>query len=387
MVQILSLALGASTLLLGALWWRERSLRLKAIAGTELLTQKREAMRRSLEHLAEGVVLLGLEGEVLYANPAAMHLLGTKDLPSTPGRLPLERYTHHRPLIDMVMKTPPANTMRRVFEIETEKDSQHLPMLEVTLAPAGAERRLMVLQELRAEEAVERKRKDFVANASHELKTPTAALVGLLGLIEVVPEEKRGDLLERAKHNAEGLSNMIDDLLALTRAESPEWIPDPQGLSLSAAVTEVTDALKERAEKKGLRLEVQLPAEPKDIYADAFAFRTVLHNLVLNAVVYTMEGQVLVEVKQLENGCTEIRVKDTGPGIDAEILPRIFERFFRGDVVHSRASGGTGLGLALVRHLLRRMGGRISVQSTPGVGTEFMVELPETPRQPLAGAN
>jgi two-component system phosphate regulon sensor histidine kinase PhoR len=245
----------------------------------------------------------------------------------------------------------------------------------------------MVLQDLRADEAVDRKRRDFVANASHELKTPISALVGLLDLLEDVPHEKRADLLQRARRNAMSLSNLVDDLLALTRAESPDWKPSPETLDLSLSVHEVIDPLKERAEETGLRLDLILPRRPVEFLADPFAFRTILQNLVLNAVVYTQNGSVVVEVGEENQGIICIRVRDTGPGIDSEVLPRIFERFFRGDVAHSRASGGTGLGLALVRNLLRHMGGRISVQSTPGEGTDFLVELPPTPSEPFAGAN
>ncbi|MFK5955351.1 MAG: PAS domain-containing sensor histidine kinase [Planctomycetota bacterium] len=375
----------ASTILLLALLLRERWLRSSASAETEKLTHKREAMRRSLEHLAEGVILLGTQNEVLYANPAAEHLLGADARKKSKQRPRLRQYTQHNGLIQMVEETEATETRRRMFEEEGGEEG--LAMMEVTLAPAGPQRRLLVVQDLRADEAVDRKRRDFVANASHELKTPISALVGLLDLLEDVPQEKHADLLDRARRNAISLSNLVDDLLALTRAESPDWKPSPEVLDLGFCMGEIIDPLKIRAEEKGLGLDIFLPQNPVEILADAFAFRTVLQNLVLNAVVYTHEGGVTVNLEAEDRGITRIRICDTGPGIDPEVLPRIFERFFRGDVAHSRASGGTGLGLALVRNLLRHMGGRISVQSTPGMGTEFLVELPSTPSEPLAGAS
>lgn len=376
--------LGSSLLLL-VLWLRERWKRMSANVDTERLMHKREAMRRSLEHLSEGVVLLGTQNEVLYANPAANHLLGAQD-----GQLPKQRpriaeYTEHQGVAQMVKQSYSDETRRQVFEGAAGEDEH--PLMEVTLAPAGPQRRLMVLQDLRADEAVDRKRRDFVANASHELKTPISALVGLLDLLEDVPESKREDLILRARRNALSLSNLVDDLLALTRAESPDWRPSPKALDLTESVEEVLEQLRMRAEEKGLSLEFAKPEQSVEILADPFALHTIIQNLVLNAVVYTQSGGVMVELATASDGSLRLRVRDTGPGIDPEILPRIFERFFRGDVAHSRASGGTGLGLALVRNLLRHMGGRISVQSTPGVGTDFLVELPSNPAEPLAGAN
>lgn len=374
----------SSSCLMTALWLNERIKRKRALRDTETLAIKREAMRRSLEHLAEGVVLLGTQNQVLYANPAAQALLDVHDRRALEDHGKLERLTRHGGVVEMVSHTPLEETRRQVFEVEGMDDD--LPMLEVTLAPAGPQRRLMVMQDLRADEAVDRKRRDFVANASHELKTPIAALIGMLDLLDSVPEDRRADLLDRARRNAMSLSNLLDDLLALTRSESPQWRPQPSVLDLHAEVQAVLDPLMKQVKEKGLELHANLPQAPTEVYADAFSFRTVLQNLVLNAVVYTEEGTVTLDVVQDDQGITRVRVADTGPGIDPEVLPRIFERFFRGDVAHSRASGGTGLGLALVRNLLRRMGGRVSVQSTPGLGTTFLVELPRDPAEPLAGA-
>lgn len=378
--------LASSTILL-FLWIQEFRRRTTAGKEAEVLTQKREAMRRSLEHLTEGVVLLGASEEVLYANPAADHLLGNGSADAGRGRPRLGQYTSHASLVQMVEETPGADTKRQVFELEGGDANNQAPMIQVTLAPAGPRRRLMVVQDLRADEEVNRKRRDFVANASHELKTPIAALVGLLDLMDEVPEAKRKDLMKRAQRNALGLSNLVNDLLALTRAESADWQPSPKVLDLHEMVPEVLQSLRDRAAEKGLALQVDLPETPTTVLADPFAFRTVLHNLALNAVVYTETGQVTVTLTTSADGTFQLQVEDTGPGIDPEVLPRIFERFFRGDVAHSRASGGTGLGLALVRNLVQQMGGRVSVQSTPGQGTLFLVELPRDPAIPLAGAS
>jgi len=254
------------------------------------------------------------------------------------------------------------------------------------LAPLGNGRRLVVLQDLRVGALVDKRRREFVANASHELKTPIAAIIGLLSLLDVVDAPKRAELLERARVNADSLANLTNDLLRLARTDDPSWKPEPKLIKVDELLGEIVGDLCERADNKGLVLELKTDPACAELIADKFSLQTVVQNLVQNAVVYTRVGTIIVETSAPTPGVMCIAVRDTGPGIDPETLPHIFERFFRGDVAHSRASGGTGLGLAIVRNLLRRMGGRISVRSEPGVGSEFLVELPMNPTRPLPTA-
>lgn len=379
----LHLLLTVGLLSAAAAWWRARCAR--AIAREELMVMadKREAMRRILEHLAEGVVLLGERGEVRYANPAAATLLGATLPPAQGERPPLDEYTVRRNVTSLVARTPHSETVRRVVE-EVGGDTPARALM-LTLAPAGPGRRLLVVEDLRADAAVARKRRDFVANASHELKTPIAALIGLLDLLDAVPEASRADLLERCRRNARSLANMAEDLLGLARAEDPDWRPAPRKVDLAVLSAEVVEGFRDAAAGKGLTLEWE-PGGVHEHLLDPGCYSTVLRNLVGNAVNYTQKGTVSVSLERLAGGGVSVEVKDSGPGIDPQVLPSIFERFFRGDPAHSRASGGTGLGLSIVRNLLRRMGGRIDVSSRPGQGSTFRVELPANPAQPLPGA-
>lgn len=375
----------AAALIVAALlavgWVRTRAALLEASRELGIERSDRDAMRRGLEHLAEGVVLLGGRSEVLYVNPAAISLLDAAPEAKAVG-VPLAAFTSHQPLLALVDRTPPGQTVRQTFEFETSSDMRR--SVEITLVAVGSGYRLLAIQDLRVGALVDKRRRDFVANASHELKTPIAALIGMLDLVEVVEEGKRAELLERARTNATGLANMTEDLLRLARVDDPDWKPTPELVDVDSLIEEVVGELQERADEKQLQLSVQ--GEPIELIADCFSLRTVIQNLVLNAVVYTREGRIDIESSQPSPGLVSIVVRDTGPGIDPEILPQIFERFFRGDVAHSRASGGTGLGLAIVRNMLRRMGGRISVRSEPGVGSEFTVELPTNPTRPLPAA-
>ncbi|MHC4837698.1 MAG: sensor histidine kinase [Planctomycetota bacterium] len=376
MTTFLTWAFAALAAIFILAWSRERSLRGQELRRLRELGEKREAMRRCLEFLSEGVVLLGPRDEVLYVNPAALGLLASDYRPQGGARPPLADLSSAPELLSFVAETEPSASRRQVIEIDRGEE-QRDATLELTLAEAGMARRLLVLRDVKADEQVDRKRQDFVANASHELKTPIAALIGLLDLVDLVPEEKRAELMERARRNAHGLANMTEDLLALARAEAGDWQPSPRQVDLDQEVDRVLEPLREAANAKGLKLKAQLSPRSREIWLDPFALRTILQNLVGNGITYTEAGQVtLVADVTPDDTRLLLEVSDTGPGIDPEIQPRIFERFFRGDVAHSREVGGTGLGLSIVRHLVRRVGGRLSLHSVPGEGSTFRVELP-----------
>lgn len=346
------------------------------------LQAKRQAMRRVLDHMDEGAMLLSLNHQVLYANPAALHMLGSS-LHALPQPVAVEEFIQNPTLLEAI-HSQEGTTLRQVLRIQTNKGGTLA--LEVTLAPAGPSGILLVLRDTRKLEDVERKRRDFVTNASHELKTPIAAMIGLLDLVDIVDEERVPDLLDRARRNASSLSEMVEDLLGLARAEDPDWKLAPELCDLRETVDRVYESLEDRAMQKNLSLETDAGLEPFMLTVDQTCFETVLRNLATNAVNYCRRGKIWIRLRREAGVGAVLEVEDTGPGIDPEIVPHIFERFFRGDPAHSKATGGTGLGLSIVRNLVNRMGGRIAVESVPGEGSLFRVELPENPSNPLPGA-
>ncbi|HMN10388.1 MAG TPA: ATP-binding protein, partial [Gemmatimonadaceae bacterium] len=171
------------------------------------------------------------------------------------------------------------------------------------------------------------------------------------------------------------MQRIVDDLLDLTRIESGGWRPNPVPAELRAMVQEVFLGVRPVADRKGVALVAALPADVTTITADPTALRQVLSNLVDNALRHTAEGSITVSAARVP-GAVTVSVRDTGSGIPAEHLSRIFERFYRADAARSRQEGGTGLGLAIVKHMVEAHGGRVAAESTVGVGTTISVTFP-----------
>ncbi len=246
----------------------------------------------------------------------------------------------------------------------------------VHLAPLLRGEVLLLLRDVTERKLAEATRRDFVANASHELRTPVAALRAaaetlLAGAVDD-PAAARGFVEIVARH-AERLSRLTQDLLDLSRIESRQWRFDVARIDAGAVAAQVVQLLAADAAAKRLRLESEVPAGVA-VRADARALEQVLVNLVENAVKYTGEGRVAIRAER-DGEALVLSVVDTGPGIERHHLPRLFERFYRVDPGRSREQGGTGLGLAIVKHLAQGMGGEVGVESGEG-GSRFWVRLP-----------
>jgi signal transduction histidine kinase len=220
-------------------------------------------------------------------------------------------------------------------------------------------------------------RRDFVANVSHELKTPLTAVSGYAETLldEGIPPEQRRRFVETIRDNAWRMQRIVDDLLDLSRIESGGWRPNVGRVDVAGVVRDVFTAVQSTADGKGLRLISEIPRDAAFVPADPTAFRQVVSNLVENAVRYTNGGSITLRTRVGAAGVW-VDVRDTGVGIAPEHLPRIFERFYRVDSGRSREQGGTGLGLAIVRHLVDAHGGRVEAASVVGRGTTISVLFP-----------
>ena len=335
---------------------------------------------RAFEHLREGVLLLDGRELVVSMNEAARGLVGPGSQEEVDLPADLERVVG-RELAAAVRSVGDA-TARDSVELGSGPDARTVAL---TVGPSGRGRRFVLLEDLSGITEVDRRRRDFVANASHELQTPIAALMGMLELMEESDGDYRRDLQRRSLTKAEALSVLTRDLMGLARAEDPHWQPPRVPVNLARVCEAVVERHADAARERELELTLEVAREA-EIIGDATSVETCVSNLVQNAITFTDKGSVVVRLLPADGGGATIEVADTGSGIDPAILPRIFERFFRGDPARSRAAGGSGLGLSIVRNLVGRLGGRIAVSSRSGRGTRFTIELPVDPTRPLEGA-
>jgi two-component system phosphate regulon sensor histidine kinase PhoR len=239
----------------------------------------------------------------------------------------------------------------------------------------------MVIHDITELRRLERLRRDFAANVSHELKTPlTVILSQVEALLDGAVEDPvaRRPFLEHIASSSERLHALILDLIRLTAIESKDQQFDYQSVAVREAVLDCQERHQRRADAKHLQLVVQAADAANDvaIWVDDEACHQILDNLVDNAVKYTQDGGLIQIRWKTDERNVCLQVEDNGPGIPETDLPRVFERFYRVDKARSRELGGTGLGLAIVKHLVHEMGGSVRVQSQLGIGTTFTVSLP-----------
>ena len=340
------------------------------------LGERFDALRREkaesaalVDAMLEGVIAADARGRVVTANPAAHRLLGygaSDPLPTLPE---LFRAKPAREIVAAVRGGA------AVEGREVDRDGRVLLISGRPLPDGGAVLVLHDLTELRRLEAV---RRDFVANVSHELKTPLTSISGYTETLLAdppPPPDVAHRFLEVIHANGRRMQRLVDDLLDLSRIEAGRWQPEPAPVDVAAVAREVWTALGDRAERSGVTLDAQ-PNPSAPLIADAEAVRQILVNLLDNALRYTPPGGRISSRTERAGGGVQLVVADTGSGIASEHLPRVFERFYRADPSRSRAEGGTGLGLAIVKHLVEAHGGRVSVQSGLGEGATFRAWFP-----------
>ena len=343
----------------------------------EQLTSRIEALEAEevrlgalTESLNEGVIAIDARQQVTQVNQRARDLLRIKDSAPFPvSNLPRER---------SLRESIGAALSGQAFDAhEVQIGGRELALTARPLPAGGAVVALFDLTPVRRLETV---RRDFVANASHELRTPLTVIGGFAETLldESLPNEQRQQFARTVLANTQRMQRIVDDLLDLSRIESGGWKPNPSRVDVRALASEALAAAEERRPDKPVTLDLDIAPDATFVSADPTALRQLLANLVDNAVRHTNEGSVTVFSKRTQHGVA-IGVSDTGIGIPADHLPRIFERFYRVDAGRSRSEGGTGLGLAIVKHLVEGHGGRVRAESTVGRGTRIWAELPDSP--------
>lgn len=341
------------------------------------LQQERSRLRTLLEGIGEAVLMLDDAERVLVANSVAEKLLqlprkysGQRladvcDVPRLQAVVAEVLWAHETSAIDV--------------DFRSKQEVRHL---SVTASPIMtgevATGVVVVMHDLTQLRRLERVRRDFVANVSHELRTPIASIQSasetmLMANLDLEPDYT--EFLRLIERNAARMGTIVEDLLVLSRLEAAGEEIDLAAVGLARVFAEIVDQCEPLAAEHGVELVVDIDEIPP-VYAEEGALRQILQNLVENGIKYTPAGgTVTVTARKKGLKRARLEVRDTGPGIPAEHLPRIFERFYRVDMGRSRAIGGTGLGLAIVKHLVLKLKGRIDVQSKPDKGTTFRLTL------------
>ena len=339
------------------------STRLRALEAEESL------LSQLIESRNEAVIAVDTAQRVVRMNETARRLLGVREpLPFSVELLPRDVA-----LRDALLAAFGGGSTEGA---EVMIGGRTLAVTARPLEDGGAVLALFDLTRVRRLEAV---RRDFVANVSHELRTPLTVIGGFAETLQAsdVSLDDRRQFAARILVNTQRMQRIVDDLLDLSRIESGGWVPNPEPIDLRAMAAEVLAGARDAAVAKGITLEHAIPADAATVFADATALRQVLGNLVDNGVRHTEQGRVTLFSEREAGGC-RVGVRDTGIGIAAAHLPRIFERFYRVDPGRSRDHGGTGLGLSIVKHLAEAHGGRVRAESTPGTGTTISVLFPNS---------
>ncbi len=323
-------------------------------------------LKEFLSQVGEGYLLIDKEGRVIFGNDFLLK------------RRILKEDFEGKPYYECVNNLTVVSCLAEAFSEKKDRvcNFNHEEREYTLYAFTGSELTVVRFSDITELRRYERSRREFVANVSHELKTPIAVLKSLLEtLYEEEDREEKKSFLEKALKRVEDMRRLVEDLLILTKLESGEERIKREDVDLRLLVEEVFDLLEPQAKERNISLVNSIDKELR-VKGDWDKLFLLLKNLVDNAIKYNKEGG-RVEVKAKKNHShVQLQVQDTGLGIPKEHIPFIFERFYRVDPSRSRNLGGTGLGLSIVKHIALSHGGKIEVQSKEGVGSTFSVFLP-----------
>ena len=343
----------------------------------QTLTEERNLSSAILGSMVEGVAVVNGSERLVFANPGFAEILGL-DVPPTSGSA----------LVEVVRQTELLEAVRQVLGGERRVQSEivtgtlRLHYFAITVAAVRAgdtTGAVVVLHDITELRKLERVRRDFVANVSHEFRTPLTAIQGfaetlLAGAID--DSQNRTRFLEIILEHSRRLARLTEDLLVLSKMDAERLELEIRRLSVSQLIESCLETAQRRGAEKDLQISVNLPHNLPDIAGDRRRLAEVLQNLLDNAIQYTLPGgQIIVSARSAEEEIV-LTVSDTGIGIPKADQPRIFERFYRVDVARSREAGGTGLGLAIAKHLVEVHGGRLWVDSEVGQGSQFHFSVP-----------
>ena len=323
-------------------------------------------LRRVLDSLAQAVVVCDERGELVFRNTRAVALMGSRHGDALAAQAVDDLLASTTPGASEERTLELYGPPRRTLSVRTESIDNGQRTLGV----------IAIIDDVSERRRLEEVRRDFVANVSHELKTPMGAL-GLLAetlLAETEPEVSRR-LAQRIHSEAFRISRIIDDLLDLSRIENEES-PPREPVLVNLVMAEAVERVHAAAEQRDVEIKLEEPSPPVAVLGDRRQLTSALYNLLENAVKFSYEGGIVEFTGTVDGDDIVVAVADKGLGIPTRDLERIFERFYRVDHGRSRSTGGTGLGLSIVRHVANSHHGSVSVESREGEGSTFTLRLP-----------
>jgi two-component system phosphate regulon sensor histidine kinase PhoR len=347
-------------------------------AGISVLTDERNRSSAILSSMIEGVAVISGDERILFSNGAFSRILGLDDLREIEGRPLLEVARQSDLLAAIKMALSGQEQVTSEIVVGTVRPRS----FAVTAAPVQASSHkgaVLVLHEITDLRRLERVRQDFVANVSHEFRTPLTAIQGfaetlLSGALDEPANRRR--FVEIIREHASRLARLTEDLLKLSRIEAGQLKLEFRPVSVTQLIESCVETAHLKAVPRQLALNVHVPEGLPPVRGDANSLQEVLQNLLDNALQYTPAGGKIDVSVASSDGRVVITVSDTGIGIPQVEQERIFERFYRVDAARSREAGGTGLGLSIARHIMEAHGGRLWVESAVGEGSRFHFSIP-----------
>lgn len=334
------------------------------------LDAERSRLATVLEQMTDGVIIADSQGIVQFANPAAGKLFQTSNLTN---RSIAEVIRHHQ----LVEAWRRCQQTRQLQSESVELPTRHQFLQLVVIPDQHSSGSLLLVQDLTRIRRLETVRRDFISNLSHELRTPLASLKALTetlqdGALEDPPAAHR--FIDQIQIEVDALSQMVTELLELSRIESGRLSLDLKPVSPCDLLDSAAKRMALQAERASLRLRVECQGDLPKVNIDLQRLEQVLVNLIHNAVKFTRPGGEVILLAEADNVLIRFAVRDTGIGIPADDVSRIFERFYRVD--KSRTGSGTGLGLSIAKHIVEAHQGRIWVESVEGQGSTFSFSIP-----------